>query len=439
MPPLKVLIMDNYGPDFNRVARALRPFGLALMWTESLKDGLNLMAQAKPIMVLVGQNLPELSDPKDLLSVIQAKRLPTQLVVMSPEPNFDQAMDWVADGVFSVISSPVNIERLRKVTQKILDNLCLYESLVESKAKNDKPSELLIYKTLAGHTEVKPMLETLCDTAMTLTGAGFTKAWTGADLDQINPINVFKGNEKLEGGFEKTLDFHWMGRHLASLKMAFPNGVSQDDLDRGLLDELAFAGSLFLSHAVKLDEALILASKDPLTGLSNRRVFLETLNRDFFQSKRHSSPLTLLTLDLDHFKDVNDTYGHQTGDEILKWLSGVITSVVRLGDLAARTGGEEFSILLPRTNLEQGTSLAKRLKEALSETPLPENCPQMVRPTISQGLASLEHFLVKEPQDLIYWSDQAMYLAKREGRDTIKQVTELSGNNHYQDVQYVFQ
>ena len=131
MPPQKVLIMDNYGPDFNRIATALRPFGLALMWTESLEDGLNLIAQAKPIMVLIGQNLEGLKDPADLLTIIQAKRLPTQLVVISQDPDFDQSMDWVSDGVFTVLRSPLSVKRLRRVTKRILDSRALYESLVQ--------------------------------------------------------------------------------------------------------------------------------------------------------------------------------------------------------------------------------------------------------------------------------------------------------------------
>ncbi|MDR2367187.1 MAG: GGDEF domain-containing protein [Deltaproteobacteria bacterium] len=439
MPPLKVLIMDNYGSDFTRIAKALRPFGLAIMWTESLNDGLNLLAQAKPVMVLVGQNLEGLKDPTDLLSVIQAKRLPTQLVVMSPEPNFEKSMDWVADGVFSVIRSPISIERLRRLTQRILDNLGLYRSLVLCEAKRDVPSDLFIYKSLAGHAEVKPLLETICDTAMSLTGAGRAHAWTGVDLDQNTAVNVAKGDLKLIGEFETKVDFQWMGRQLATLKLVFPNRLSEATFTEASLGELVYAGSMFLSHAVKLEEALMLASKDPLTGLANRRVFLDSLNREFFQAKRHDSPLSLLTLDLDLFKNVNDTYGHQTGDEVLKWVSAAISGVVRLGDLPARTGGEEFSILLPRTNLEQGAIIAQRLRDALAESPLPECCPERIRPTVSQGLASLEHFLVNSPQDLIYWSDQAMYLAKRQGRDTVRLVTELSGNTNYQDVQYVFQ
>jgi diguanylate cyclase (GGDEF)-like protein len=409
------------------------------MWTESLSDGLNLLAQAKPVMVLVGEKLQGLKDPKDLLSVIRAKRLVTQLLVISREPDFDRAMDWVADGVFSVLSSPLSMGRLRDMTKRILDGFSLYQSLVANEIKGERPADLYIYKNLAGHTDIKPLLETMCETALSLTGASRAQAWTGTDLDQSSQFAVTHGDIDMIGEFEKKLDFDWMGRNLASMRLIFADRSAENSLDKAVLGELIFVGSLFLSHAVKLDEALKLASRDPLTGLSNRRVFLESLNQEFFQAKRHNSPLTLLTMDLDHFKNVNDTYGHQTGDELLKWLSGVITKSVRLGDIAARIGGEEFSILLPRTSIEQGNVLAQRLKEALASTPLPESCPDHIRPTISQGLASLNHFLVNTPQDLIYWSDQAMYLAKRDGRDTIRQVRDISGTNQYQDVQYVFQ
>jgi diguanylate cyclase (GGDEF)-like protein len=324
------------------------------------------------------------------------------------------------------------------MAERVLADVGLYESMIRSQGIDQKPADLFIYKNLAGHTEIKPLLETICDSAMSLTGAGRAEAWTGADLDKSNQFAVNQGDLELMGESERRLDFNWLGRHLASLKLVFADR-SAAEVDKEALDELVFAGSLFLSYAVKLDEALMQASKDPLTGLSNRRVFLETLNREFYQAKRHNSDLTLLTFDLDRFKNINDTYGHQTGDEILKWLSGVISSVVRTGDLPARTGGEEFAVILPRTGLEQAEALARRLKEALAESPLPPCCPEHDRPTISQGLAGVGHFLINSPQDLIYWSDQAMYLAKREGRDDIRRVTDLSANNQYQDVQYVFQ
>ncbi|MDR1050506.1 MAG: diguanylate cyclase [Deltaproteobacteria bacterium] len=438
MSVVKVLVMGNYGPDFNRVARALRPFGLGLMWTESLKDGLGLLPRARPALLIVGDDLPGLKNPADILNVIEAERLPTQVVVVAKDPDFDRSMDMVADGVFSVVSSPVDVPRLRRVAGRVLANHSLYETLVDRGAADHNPGSLFIYKSLAGHMEVRPLMEAICSTARQTTGASRVEAWRREDDEPGHQTVFSSGPVRDKSEFDLTLELAWLEGPLATVSLSFESAGNRDSLDPKTLDELTFACSLFLSQALRFEEAINMASRDPLTGMCNRRVFLETINREYCQARRHQSSLSLLTLDLDHFKNVNDTYGHQTGDEILKWLAGVVQSVVRSGDLAARTGGEEFSIVMPRTNLEQARNLALRLRQALALTPLPPGL-QAVRPTISQGLAGIEHFLVNSPQDLIYLSDQAMYLAKREGRDTIRQAADLPGNTKFQDVQYVFQ
>jgi diguanylate cyclase (GGDEF)-like protein len=430
--------MDKYGPDFNVIARALRPYGVGLMWTESLSDGLSLLTRAKPALVLVGRNLPGLNDPTDLLGVIQAERLPTQVVVLDENPDFDESMDLVADGVFSVLASPVSMERLRRTAGRVLENHALFQTLLSSGAADHDPGDLYIYKNLAGHMEIRPLLEAFCATAMKISGAVGVEVRTMAELGDMSQVTVALGRTKRDVQREHNVDLAWLGRHLAAATLYFDEAAPSASLALRSFDELVFAGSLFLGQAVRFEETIKMASRDPLTGLCNRRVYLEAIAREYQQARRHNSPLSLLTLDLDHFKRINDTYGHQTGDEVLKWLAGVVKSVIRSGDLAARTGGEEFSIILPRTNLEQASVMAERLKQALAVSPMPPQLAAM-RPTISQGLASLEHFLVNSSQDLIYWSDQAMYLAKREGRDTIRQIADLSMNSNYQDVQYVFQ
>jgi diguanylate cyclase len=143
-------------------------------------------------------------------------------------------------------------------------------------------------------------------------------------------------------------------------------------------------------------------------------------------------------LDLDHFKGINDNFGHQAGDEILRWLSGIISKTVRYGDLAFRIGGEEFAVILPWADEEQARILAERLQAALAEDQ-GLKLAHLVRPTVSQGIATMKHFLIKNPEDLIYWSDQAMYLAKKEGRNTIRLLTDLQDKTNFEDNHYVFQ
>ncbi|MDR1487272.1 MAG: diguanylate cyclase [Deltaproteobacteria bacterium] len=432
-----VIVIDKYGADIALIGKAVRPFGHALLWAENIKEGVKLIKASKPATVLVNEELLGGKELNVLLETIRAHRLPTQLVIISDKPDFEKSMDWVAEGVFSVISSPINIERLRRIINKIADSQVLYETIINTSLQpSSHQGGLSIYKNLAGHLESGPLLEALCDTARQMTGAARVEAWSRLDLD--SQVMIASGPTNAHCEKDVTLDLSWKGKCLGALKLIFDDDKAADRLDYNIVDELVWAGSLFLSQSARFEEALKMAFRDPLTGLNNRRVFLEALEREFGQAKRYNTQVTLLTLDIDHFKAINDTYGHQTGDEILKWLSGVIMSVVRTGDLPARIGGEEFAIILPRTSIQQATILAERLKDALAISLIP-NCPGILRPTVSQGLADIEHFLVTSPQDLIYWSDQAMYLAKRDGRNTIRTISELQAKSTFQDVEYVFQ
>src|SRR5690606_9588485 len=109
-----------------------------------------------------------------------------------------------------------------------------------------------------------------------------------------------------------------------------------------------------------------LASIDALTGMANRRTFLEHASKEFDNSLRYNTPLSLLMLDLDRFKRVNDRYGHQAGDLVLHQVAALIDEMLRSGDIAARYGGEEFVVLAPHTGLQDAATLAARIRERIS-------------------------------------------------------------------------
>ena len=166
-----------------------------------------------------------------------------------------------------------------------------------------------------------------------------------------------------------------------------------------------------------------LSSVDGLTGIPNRRIFDDTLSREWRRAERRSAPLSLVLLDIDHFKDYNDHYGHQAGDECLKSVASSIAGVLkRPTDLAARYGGEEFAIILPETDSEGAASVAQAALDALGELRIAHAdsaTAQVV--TLSAGVATM----VPERQDHNGWSallaqaDQNLYLAKRSGRNRI--------------------
>ncbi len=160
-----------------------------------------------------------------------------------------------------------------------------------------------------------------------------------------------------------------------------------------------------------------LAMTDELTGLANRRAFFATADRELRKSRRHASPLAFAMLDIDHFKEVNDLHGHDSGDAILKLVSRVVRSQVRDVDLPARLGGEEFGILLPDTRIEDAARSAERLRAAIAGASCLHRGVEL-RVTASLGVAALG-----DGQDLdalMRAADGAMYRAKAAGRNRVE-------------------
>ncbi|HSA57437.1 MAG TPA: sensor domain-containing diguanylate cyclase [Gemmatimonadaceae bacterium] len=156
-----------------------------------------------------------------------------------------------------------------------------------------------------------------------------------------------------------------------------------------------------------------LASTDALTGLKNRRAFEERLDRELSRSRRHGHPLSLILLDIDHFKSYNDTYGHPKGDEILRIVGRLLTRTMRETDFASRYGGEEFAILLPDTDREGAQHLAERLRHTIESAKWPD------RPiTASVGVASYSG-QASTAEALIDYADRALYRSKQLGRNRV--------------------
>lgn len=158
------------------------------------------------------------------------------------------------------------------------------------------------------------------------------------------------------------------------------------------------------------------ATRDSLTGLYNRRFFLDTLEVDFQYSYRNDTPLSLLMLDLDHFKMVNDSHGHPAGDTVLKGTSGLIQRGLRSEDVASRHGGEEFAVLLRYTDGPHGYAIAERIRQSIEEHRF-EYDGRVIRVTASIGLASLEGRSYRTWQGLIEAADAYLYKAKQQGRN----------------------
>ena len=173
------------------------------------------------------------------------------------------------------------------------------------------------------------------------------------------------------------------------------------------------------AELLRLNEELSMqARSDVLTGCANRRRFIEVLEVERQRAERYASPFCLLSLDLDHFKRVNDRHGHPCGDAVLRHLVEVVQGSLRPTDLLGRMGGEEFSVLLPQTGSHEAGIIAGRIRAAVEATPARWGA-QDIRVTVSVGVAqwrAAEHELC---EDLLARCDEAMYEAKHAGRNRV--------------------
>ena len=159
---------------------------------------------------------------------------------------------------------------------------------------------------------------------------------------------------------------------------------------------------------------------DSLTGLKNRRYFDQRLYEEVAHSKRYRLPLSLLLIDVDHFKKVNDTYGHTIGDEVLKSLSQIIMDMLRDSDVVARYGGEEIVVITPNTDKAEAVRLAERIQKVVNKSTMStiDTTQELVQITISVGVASLG-LVVLDKEGLIEEADKALYEAKKLGRNRV--------------------
>ncbi len=454
----KILIIDACGDCSLFGAKVLAPGGYSVLTASSAANARQLLADSRPDLVLADCSVA--ADPLAWLEEIHRLNLAAQLIVTAEAPDFRQAMDWVAGGAFNVVARPLDDDHLLGLILAALETCETFKMIASTATgRSDQQDQARLladfYHGLAGRLDGQDLKSYIVDSVTGLTGARrvelcLVEGLSGASysLETHTVVGNRAGDHALPPapvsgcdtnncrlGFELSA----AGRHLGEIYLYFEDKNDLAIRRRETLAEVVAAASSALNSAARYQKAVNLAARDGLTGLYNRRIFNEVLQREFAKARRHNFNLSLLTLDLDHFKSVNDNFGHQTGDLVLQDMAAIITKVSRTTDLPARIGGEEFAVILPHTSQDQARVLADRLKKMLAEHDF--NLPGIaLHQTVSQGVAGLEHFMVKSPEDMLYFADQALYLAKREGRDTIRTIADLPVPPVMQDgIAYAFQ
>ncbi len=190
-------------------------------------------------------------------------------------------------------------------------------------------------------------------------------------------------------------------------------------IDTTLLEQLALKVSLCLSNVTAHEQLKYLAFHDTLTGLLNRGVMERVLEREFQRSKRYHIELSVVFLDLDDFKSINDTYGHDNGDRALIHTANTLKSLKRDSDIVARFAGDEFVVILPSTNITQAENYIKRVKKQLADEPLNAD-NKNISVKLSYGLSSVFEKGMDSSSTLLKAADKQLYKAKNK-KKTIKQ------------------
>lgn len=188
--------------------------------------------------------------------------------------------------------------------------------------------------------------------------------------------------------------------------------------DRGELAYFAAIERDLTEHKMLQSRLEILASTDSLTGLPNRQAIMNKAEKEFARAKRYARPLSIVMIDIDHFKSINDQHGHATGDLVLSQVGNICQSALRGSDIIGRIGGEEFVLLLPDTPQLSAEHVAERMRVELANTTITTNQLDL-QITASFGVATLsdnDHSL----QDMLDRADEAMYNAKHNGRNQVK-------------------
>jgi len=414
--------------------------------------------------------------PGRLLDEFHRRALDTFLIVMAERPDLNRAMEWIMSGAFSFLAKPVELDRLEQTIDQGLANQAAYHQVVsmardlqeanqalelEKAALREKSEQLHFLNELGfklGATlEISQIVKRTAEALTRLVGADlvlFLAHFSGDDSprlyssrrlhpalaaslsddlafrfgfrtkDASGPVQVVnprRNGRPLTLGPEHRLivPLTGAGRKYGLLGAYFCEPPEIDRDRAALIENVAHQAAQALINGHRHEIALNLAARDPLTGLFNRRAFDEHMEREFRFSRRYQTDLSLIMMDLDRFKSVNDRYGHQAGDEVLKAVADIVTDTVRATDITARLGGEEFAVLLPNTREARALDLARRIQEQVRRTRIRLDDAWHTQ-TVSQGVSDSRSPFVESPADLIHTADQAMYQAKRDGRDTIR-------------------
>ena len=454
----KILLADDDVQILEMLSEFLRGLGYAV---SAVADGWQAMEALKATefhLAVLDLKLPGYSG-LDLLSYVKANAPRTEVILFTGHGGVDSAIQALRLGAYDyLLKADLHLGELQAVVSRALERRRLAQSNRELLTNLRQAQKELSKQRCAELTQVRRIGEALAvpltweqlfhgllnliweSLALDVLGMEFQGAGKELSLEAYRRHPAVRENELAQ--FKSWLQARFQQECLenpeglvacAPPEKPFPEMLCEKAQVNGVLAVVAagrnppftpeekelfhifvLQGEAALKNLILFEEVKALAIRDGLTGLYNYRHFWELLVHEVELSRRYAKPLSMLFLDLDNFKVINDTLGHPQGDVVLKTLAAYLKGAVRHADVVCRYGGEEFVLLLPHTGPEQALVLAERLRQKISELtiPLPDRDLAF---TVSIGVAGLKENM--SGAELLDAADAALYRAKHAGRN----------------------
>jgi len=457
----KILLAEDDPQILGMLGDFLGGLGYAVTRTADGDQALAVIETAEVDLALFDLNLPNLSGLQ-LLFLLKSRHPDTEVILFTGDAGVDSAIQALRLGAYDyLVKSDLRLADLQAVVARALEHRRLAQANRELVDNLRHAQEELARRRATELFQIRRIGETLAGplTCEQLFNGLQSLIWESFSLKVLG-LELHAGQEDLpeqayrlqEGVADTTLgEFKdWLKARLeldetsgstaavsdpASAGLPFP-AMLWGKIQAGEIMALVGAGrevpftpeeiELFriftlqgeaaLKNLVLFEQVKMLAIRDGLTGLYNYRHFWEILEREIEVSRRYGHPLSLLFLDIDDFKTINDTLGHPQGDEVLKTLAAYLQSSARHADVVCRYGGEEFVVILPQTSLEQAGALAERLCRGIAQTHIPL-ANRSLKVTVSIGMARLAPGM--DGEALIKAADTALYRAKQAGKNRV--------------------
>lgn len=402
-------------------------------------DGLSALHAGNFHGVVLDIDLPDINGHVIAQKIVE-QHPKVAVIILSGENDAEKGMVDLRLGVFDYLAKPCNPDHLVRVLHKSLQQKQLEQNLLDAyQIINRSPVVAFLWRNEKGWPVeyVSENVFSLCGYSaeeFVHRGISFSDIVHPEDLDRV--IREVKQAEQaiLKESFQhapyrittrngqiKWIDDNTYVKRDNSGRVSHFEGVVLDITERQKNVELLRCNQQQLEkmHADLVEQKKrleVISITDELTGLYNRWHLKAVLKQEFQRSKRYDTDLSCLMFDLDHFKVLNDKYGHDYGDTVLRNFANILIKSIRLSDLAFRYGGDEFLILLPQTNIEGAVQTGEKIRMLCATEKLKETNALV---TVSIGGASLKEHQPAEPHDLISLADKALYVGKENARNQL--------------------